>query len=158
MKLFHLGIAALAAALSLPAYAQTKPTSAEMQIFAQKVRADKKLIVATAMRLSDAEAKGFWPVYDAYQKDLDAINKRLMNTIAAYAQAYKKGAVPNDLATKLIDESIAVDEAELNLKRSYIPKLAKVLPGAKVARYIQMENKVRAAVRFELAEAIPLIE
>lgn len=156
MKAFQLGIVALLAALTLPAFAQTKPT--DMQTFTQQVRADKKLIVATVMKLTDAEAKGFWPVYEAYQKDLDAINKRLASAILAYAEAYKKGNVPNDVARKLTEESFAIEDAELSMKRSYLPKLDKVLPGAKVARYIQLENKVRAGVRFELAAGIPLVE
>ncbi len=108
MKVIHLGIVALATALSLPAFAQTKPTPSDMQIFVQKVKADKKLIVAATMQLSEAEAKGFWPVYDAYQKDLEAINKRLLNAILAYADAYNKGPVANDTAKKLLEESLAI--------------------------------------------------
>lgn len=158
MKLLHFGIIALAAALTLPAFAQTKPASTDMQFFGQKVKADKKLVVATNMQLTEAEAKRFWPVYDAYQKDLEAINKRLLKTITAYADAWNKGPVANNTAKKLLDESLAVEEAELKLKRSYVPKFGKVLPGAKVARYFQVENKIRAAVRFELAAAIPLVE
>jgi len=158
LKFIRAGLIAASMALALPAFAQNKPLSNDMQTFVQRVKADKKLIVATAMRLTDAEAKGFWPLYDAYQKDLDAISKRLMKTITAYAEAYKKGPVPNETAKKLIEDSIAVEEAEVHLKRTYLPKLEKVLPAAKVARYIQLENKVRAGVRFELAEAIPLVE
>jgi hypothetical protein len=37
-----------------------------------------------------------------------------------------------------------------------VPKLAKVLPGRKVARYMQLENKVRALVRYEIAGEVPL--
>lgn len=158
MKLIRAMVVAATITLAPPAFSQTKPPSTDMQIFVQKVKADKKLIVATAMRLSEPEAKGFWPLYDAYQKDLDAVTKRLMSTIAAYAEAYKKGAVSNETAKRLIEDAIAVEEAEVHLKRTYLPKLEKVLPAAKVARYIQLENKVRAAVRFELAEAIPLVE
>jgi len=32
------------------------------------------------------------------------------------------------------------------------------LPPAKVARYIQMENKIRALVRFDLAANVPLVQ
>jgi hypothetical protein len=158
MNAFRAWIVALAIALALPALAQTNSASTDMQIFLQKVKADKKLIVATSMRLSDAEAKGFWPIYDAYQKELDVITKRLINTITTYAEAYKKGTVPNDTAKKLIDEALAIEEAEVRLKRTYLPKLEKALPGSKVARYIQLENKIRAGVRFELAASIPLVE
>ena len=155
MKFLHLGIVVLAAALAFPAFAQT---STDMQILAQKIKADKKLVVATNMQLSEAEAKGFWPVYDAYQKDLEALNKRMVVAIVAFADASKKGNVPNDVAKQILDESIAIDEDELKMKRAAVAKLDKVLPGAKIARYVQIENKIRALVRIELAENIPLVK
>ena len=79
-------------------------------------------------------------------------------TIAEYADAYNKGPVPNETAKKLLNETFAIEEAELKLKRSYVPKLEKALPAAKVARYVQIENKIRAAIRYELADAIPLVQ
>lgn len=129
-----------------------------MQILAQKVKADKKLLVAVNMQLTDAEASGFWPVYDAYQKDLEAIDGRLVRMIAAYADAYNAGPVANDTAKQLIDEYLAIEQDEAKMKRSYVPKLAEVLPGAKVARYIQVETKIRALVRYDLAGRIPLVQ
>ena len=155
MKFYHLGIIALAAALAFPALAQT---STDMQILAQKLKADKKLVVATNMQLSEAEAKGFWPVYDGYQKDLEAVNKRIVIAIVAYAEAAKKGSVPNDVAKQILDESLAIDEEEVKIKRAVVVKLEKVLPGVKVARYVQIENKIRALVRIELADNIPLVK
>jgi hypothetical protein len=128
-----------------------------MQILAEKVKADKKLVVAANMQLTEEEAKGFWPVYESYQKDLAALNKRLFGVIKSYADAYNKGAVADDAAKKLMNSYLAVEDAELKLKRSYVPKLEKVLPGAKVARYMQIENKIRALVKYELAAQIPLV-
>lgn len=145
------------ATLTLPIYAEENATS-DMEILRQKVKADKKLLVASNMNLTEAEAKAFWPVYDAYQKDLQQINERLNKVINDYASAFNKGTVSNETATQLIDETIAIEMAEANLKRTYVPKLKEVLPGTKVARYIQIENKIRALVRYELAAAIPLVE
>lgn len=138
--------------------AQTEPTESDMQILAQKVKADKKLLVAVNMQLTEGEAKGFWPIYDAYQSDLEGLNGRLLNVINAYADAYGSGAVPNDLAKHLIDEYLDIEQDEANLGRSYVPKLAKVMPGAKVARYLQIETKFRAIGRYELARRIPLVQ
>jgi hypothetical protein len=128
-----------------------------MEILKEKLKADKKLLVAGNMELTDAEAKQFWPVYDSYQKDLDGINKHLGQTIKDYADAFNKGNVPNDTAKKLLGEVFSVEEQELKLKRTYADKLGKVLPATKVARYIQLENKIRALIRFELAQQIPLV-
>jgi hypothetical protein len=42
------------------------------------------------------------------------------------------------------------------LKRAYLPRLGKVLPAKKVARYIQIENKIRAVLKYDLAQQSPL--
>jgi hypothetical protein len=145
---------------AVPAFAQTAGTAdTNMEIFMQKIKADKKLLVASNMGLTDAEGKDFWPLYDAYQKDLQQVNERLGKTINAYAEAYNegKGSVSNDTAKKLLAEAISVEEQEVKLKRTYSDKIGKVLPAAKTARYIQIENKIRAVIKFQLAQQIPLV-
>ena len=134
-------------------------TQMNMEILKEKVKADKKLIVATNMNLTDAEAKTFWPLYDGYQKELEQINHRLGAMIKAYADAYNagKGEISDDQAKKLLAEALAGEESEVKLRQSYAAKLGKVLPATKVARYLQLENKIRAIVKFELAAQIPLV-
>ena len=157
MTLLRIILVVLAMALATPVTAQDQGTT-NMEILRQKIKADKKLLVAANMGLTEAEAKAFWPIYDAYQKDLEQINERLPKTIGAYADAYNKGPVPNDTAKTLLDEALAVEEAEVTLKRSYVPKLDTALPAAKVARYLQIETKIRALMRYELADKIPLVK
>jgi hypothetical protein len=147
----------LAAGLAAPAMAQVGGTT-NMDILRQKIKADKKLVVAENLGLTDAEGATFWPVYDAYQKDLQQINQRMTTMIMAYAEAYNKGPVTNEVAKKLLDEAVAVDDAEAKLKSSLVPKVLATLPAAKAARYIQIENKIRAVVRYELAANIPLVK
>jgi hypothetical protein len=167
MKMLKIVLLVITTALAAPVVAQDKGAAKaapaekgamNMEILRQKIKADKKLVVAANMSLTDAEAKAFWPIYDAYQKDLQQINEKLGKTIVAYADAYNKGPVSNETAKKLIGEFLAIEESELKLKRSYVPKLEKAVPEAKVARYLQIENKIRAIVKFELADNIPLVE
>jgi len=134
-------------------------TQMNMEILKEKIKADKKLIVASNMNLTDAEAKNFWPLYDGYQKELEQINQRLITTVKSYADAYNagKGELSNDTAKKLMTDALAIEESEVKLRQSYAAKLNKVLPFTKVARYLQIESKIRAIVRFELAAQIPLV-
>jgi hypothetical protein len=141
--------------LAIPVGAQDKPAD-NMQILREKIKADKKLLVATNIELTESEAKGFWPVYDEYQKDLTAINQRIGKLIESYAADYRANSLTDDKAKKLVDELVAIEQAEAGLKTTYVPKLSKVLPLKKVARYLQIENKVRALVKYELAATIPL--
>lgn len=155
MKLVNAFLFVIAAVLAVPAMAAQ---NSDMEILRDKIKADKKLVVAANMNLTQSEAKAFWPVYEAYQNDLMQLNKRLVAVIKEYADAYNKDAVTDALAKKLVGESVAIQEAEAKLLRAYLPKLEKVLPGVKMARYMQIENKIRAVVDYELAANIPLVK
>ena len=130
-----------------------------MEILIQKIKADKKLLVASNMDLSDAEGKKFWPLYDAYQHELGELNQRLGKTIKAYADVYNegKGMISDDAAKNLLKEALSIEEGEVKLKRTYADKISKVLPATKTTRYIQIENKIRAVIKMELAQQIPLV-
>ncbi|MEK6335735.1 MAG: hypothetical protein AABM67_12460 [Acidobacteriota bacterium] len=157
MKLIKALILCVTALAAVPAFAQDKPSDTTMQILLDKVKADKKLVVAANMDLNDAEGKAFWPIYDAYQKDLQAINDRLGKTILAYADAYNKKTLTDAQAKQLSDEVLTIDQDEITMRKTYAARLNRVLAGKKVARYLQIENKIRAAIRYELAAGIPLV-
>jgi hypothetical protein len=146
-------VVAVLLAWGLPAAGQDN-----MQILRDKIKADKKLLVATNMELTDAEAKGFWPVYEEYQKELTAINQRIGKLIESYAADYRAKLLTDQKAKKLVEEMVAIEKAEAAMKAAYVPKLGKVLPQTKVARYLQIENKIRALVKYELAGAVPLAQ
>lgn len=145
----------------MPTFAQGAPADQpanNMQILREKIKADKKLVVAVNMQLTEVEAKGFWPVYEAYQKDLGAINQRLGAMVASYAEAWNTMSMSDEKAKKLMKESLAIQADEVKLMKNYAAKLSKVLPAMKVVRYLQIENKIRAVIKYELAASIPLME
>jgi polyhydroxyalkanoate synthesis regulator phasin len=146
----------LAVAFPTPAWTQTKPAD-NMQILLDKIKADKKLLVARNMQLTESEAKGFWPVYEQYQQSLANFNQRIGKLIESYAAAYRANTMTDEKAKKLIDELVAIGKGEAAVKEYFIPKLSQVLPPKKVARYFQLENKIRAALKYELAGEIPLV-
>jgi hypothetical protein len=91
----------------VPALAQ-ETTSSNMEILRQKVKADKKLLVDQNMQLTEAEATGVWPIYEAYQKELDGINKRTGSLIKSYAGDYSANTLTDEKAKKLLDEALPV--------------------------------------------------
>ena len=138
------------------AVAQDKPAD-NMQILRDKIRADKKLVIATNMELTESEAKDFWPIYEQYQKDLQKINQRMANLLESYADDFRNKSLTDDKAKKLIDQALAIDRAEADLKSTYAPKLTKALPVRKAVRYLQIENKIRAVVKYDIASGVPLV-
>lgn len=151
--------AALSALLLSPAALAQDQAADNTKILLEKVRADKKLLVAANMGLSEQEAAAFWPVYDAYQKELDVLNGRTKDLIKRYAEAFNAGGgtVSDETAKSLLDEALAIESAELDVRKAYVPKFGKTLPAAKVARYYQIEQKIRSALKADLSAGIPLV-
>ena len=149
-------VSLIALAGVLPARAQEKQADT-MQLVAEKVKADKKLLVSRNLPLTESEAKVFWPVYEAYQKDLDIINQRIARLVAGYVEAFDADNVTDEKAREMLDEIVSIEKAEGGLKGRYVPKLTAVLTAKKVARYLQIENKIRAVVKYDLAVNIPLV-
>jgi hypothetical protein len=141
-------------------WAQDKADVTDMQALRNAVRADKKAFVASTLNLTDAEAKKFWPLYDGYQRDVDLANRRrnvvlevLISRDKPFSELYARS-----LATELI----AADEAEIKSRRSLHNRLmrgvpTRILPPKKAARYLQLENKIRAVQAYDIAANIPLI-
>jgi hypothetical protein len=147
--------AAITFFIALPAVSQDKPAD-NMQILLEKIRADKKLLVAANMELTDAEAKAFWPVYENYQNELFLLRSRTARFIKEYSEAYKD--MKNEKAKALLDEAMTIESLGLKLRQAYLPKFRNVLPEKKVARYYQIENKIQATLNYELAKEIPLVQ
>ena len=150
---FFLGLAFLILAVPAVAFGAS---DADMEILAKKLKADKKLLVAINMVLTEDEAKDFWPLYDEYQKELQTVNHELGRLVVEFAEAYVEAPIPNDTAMKIRNDVLALEEKEVQLKKTYGDKMDKVLPAWKVTRYLQIENKIRALIKFELAKRIPL--
>jgi hypothetical protein len=153
--LMVLGILGAILVMGVPGIAQEKPAD-NMQIVLEKIRADKKLLVAENLQLTEAEAKGFWPVYGRYQDELFLLRGRTAKLITDYADAYDQ--MSNDTAKKLLDEYMTIEALGLKLRQAYLPKFRGVLPEVKVVRYYQIENKIQATLAYEIGAKIPLVK
>jgi predicted outer membrane protein len=154
-----IGVAIVIMLCGLPALslAQDKSTN-KLEITDEELKADKKLIVAKYMELTESEAKTFWPVYEEYQKDLQKLNERLRTLLQSYATEYQSNSLSDDKAKKLLDEWIALDKDEASHRKIYAAKVLKVLPAKKAARYVQIENEFRVLLKYHLAATVPLVQ
>src|SRR5262245_54716078 len=111
---FGLAAAAIfAASFSLAQQKKSDQPADNMDILRDKIRADKKLLVAQNMNLTEAEAQKFWPVYEAYQKDLAASSDRLIKTVKEYAEAYNNKSITDEKARQLTDAILSLDQEEV---------------------------------------------
>lgn len=142
--------------IGLISSAQAQDKSADnMEIVKEKIRTDKKLLVATNMQLTESEANAFWPVYEAYQAELDKLRDREVMLIEKFAASYE--TMSDDAAKNLLEDSLSIDIDHQKLRQSYLAKFRGVLSDTKVARYYQLESKIDAVMEYELAKRIPLV-
>jgi hypothetical protein len=153
--LFMVALVLLSMIFAGTVVAQDKPADS-MQAVLEQIKADKKLLVTENMQLTEAEAKAFWPVYEKYQAELFLVRIRTLKLIEDYAAAYEK--MTDGTAKKLLDESMTIEALRMKLGAGYLPKFRKALSDTKVVRYYQIENKINAALYYELATSIPLIK
>ena len=129
---------------------------ANLDVMLDALRANRKAMVAINLGLSDDEAAKFWPIYDRYQKELNAIGDRLLQVIQDYSANFRD--LSNDKAMKLVEDYLGAEADRVKVRRSYVDEFAKAIPGRTVARFYQIENKMDAVIRYDLASKIPVIE
>lgn len=131
-------------------------TEATMDVLVGAVRSNRKALVAVNLQLTDDEAVKFWPVYDRYQQEVDAVGDRLLAVIKDYTANFRD--LSDDKAMKLVEDYLAVEADRVAVRRAFVTEFAGALPGRKVARLYQIENKMDAVLRYDIAATIPVVE
>lgn len=145
----------MALLLAVPAGAGAAD-DATLEILRDTIRANKKALVAVNLGLTDAEAKTFWPVYDRYEAELKAVHDRLVKVVEDYTAHYR--SLSDARARALAEDYLAVEEDRAKVRRAYFADFVQAVPAKKAARFYQIENKMDAVLRYDLAAAIPVME
>lgn len=141
-----------------PAHTPEEAASlAEMQALEGEVREGKRAFIEEQLTLTPEEAKKFWPIYDAHQQALSAFNKRRLDNIMAYARHYNANSLDDASATTIGEEALALEKDEAVQMERTFHKLKKAVPAVKAVRYLQVEAKLRAILRFEQAAQVPYV-
>ena len=136
--------------------AQTVDQWTVIQQLQADLKADRQAVVAQNLPLTEAEAKAFWPVYKEYRTEVERLGDRLVKVIAAYAANYP-GQMNDERATAFFNEYLAIERDRAEVRDKYVPRVRKVLPGMKAARFFQIENKLDALINLGIAQEIPLV-
>jgi hypothetical protein len=149
-------ILGLSAAALRAAQPPTGQATTNLDVLLNAIRSNRKALVAVNLKLTDEEAAKFWPIYDRYQQEITAVGDRLVSVIQDYTANFSN--LSDDKAMKLVDDYLAVEADRVKVKRAYVEEFAKALPGRKVTRFYQIENKMDAVTRYDLAATIPVVE
>jgi hypothetical protein len=145
-----------------PVWAQTKPAATNpadldklVELVRKDVRADKAEIVSKTMKLDASQAAAFWPVYKAYEAELQALGDQRLFVIQDLADHFE---TLNDANAKgLLERSLAIEEQRVALQKKYKDEFLKVLPAKTVARFFQVDSRLNNLVNLQVSSQIPLV-
>lgn len=137
--------------LVVPAAAQD---ATEIQLTRAEIQKARQEVLAQAMDFTEDEALAFWPAYRDYRMDMARLGDRLVRLIDEFSKS--GGKLGDEQAKRMLDEMLDLEGDQVAVRKKYVGVFGKLLPPPKVARFFQLENKLDAIVRYDLAKAIPL--
>ncbi len=128
----------------------------DVQLLRSDIRSAKKQIIAENMKLTDAQAEKFWPVYDAYTQETTKLGDASYALVKEYAQNY--GNMTDAQADSLVEKMATLDVQTATLRQEWIPKFRKVLTGKQTALFFQLDRRVNLLLDLQFAANIPLVK
>lgn len=116
---------------------------------------DRRDIVKANMLLTNSESAIFWPLYDDYRAERNALTDRRVANIKDFLA--KRDTMSQDDAEKLTKTNFELQEDVVKLKEKHWNKMNKVLSARTTSRFFQIDQKLDAAVDMVIASKIPLI-
>lgn len=149
-------LALLCLGLSGPALAQATGDGgqARMAELRAALAPGKQVFIARQMALTPAEEAEFWPIYDDHQKGLAELAERRRENVAAVARAVT-GTVDEDDAEDLAQDAVSIEADTARLLERTQGRITRAIAPAKALKYLALELKLAALVRYEAAASLP---
>jgi hypothetical protein len=131
-------------------------TDQDIKLLRKDLRSEKKQLIATHLKLTDAEAAKFWPLYDQYSAEMAKLGDQKYALIKEYAQNF--GSLTDEQAQSLTKPSLGLDEAIAQLRIKFVPIINSVLLGTKTATFFQLDRRITGLIDLQVASQIPLVQ
>src|SRR5262245_55085813 len=130
--------ALLIAALSMPAFAMAQdddlPQLPEGKL--EEIKTQKTAFLTRRMDLTPEEAQKFWPVYNQFDKEIEA-NRKEMREVR---KEMKDTGLSDADAAKALDRMLAAMQKELDIRKQYTGEFKKVIGASKTLRMFKAEK------------------
>ena len=128
----------------------------DLNLLRQNLRSQRKQLIAANLKLTEAEATKFWPIYDQYTTELIAINDKKFALIQDYADNW--GKLTNEQSLMFARQWLDSDIATAQLRQKYVPIVAKVLEGRKTATFFQLDRRIAMMMELQVSSQMPLVQ
>jgi hypothetical protein len=130
--------------------------SQDLDLLRKDLRSQRRQLIAANLKLTDAEATKFWPVYDKYVAELIAINDKKFRLIQEYSDNW--GKMTNEQSLSFIRQWLDADIATAQLRQKYVPIVSQILDGKKSATFFQLDRRIAMMIELQVSSQMPLVQ
>jgi hypothetical protein len=128
----------------------------EVELMRKDIRSIRKQLIAANLKLTDAQATKFWPVYNEYIAELVKINNTKYDLIKEFFNSY--GSLTDEQADGMTKRLLALDVSVAELRQKYQANFRAVLPAKETATFFQLDRRIAMMIDVQLASSIPLVQ
>jgi hypothetical protein len=150
-----LGMALLAGGQA--AMAQDAQTKALLEKYRSDFNAAKKDTITEVMKMSDAEAQKFWPIYQEYEAKLNAFSDKRLKFANDFTIAQSATTFDPEQAKDLTKRWLKMQHERINLWESYAGKIARAVSPVRAAQFLQIENEIATVIDLNVMSETPLV-
>jgi hypothetical protein len=130
----------------------------ELETSRIELEAKKKIEISKRLELTAEQSEPFWDIYSDYERETGKITKDSFELIRKFSDGYKKKSISEQSATNMLATYFRIEGQKLQLKQQYYTRFQGAIPAKKVFRFFQIDNKIDALIRCDIAKKLPLIE
>ena len=127
----------------------------ELEMIKELWGMEKKAMLDEYMQFSQTEVMAFWPLYDEYMAEKQAIVQSRMRTLQDYAQNLT--TLTDDKARELTNDVLDQDSSLNKLRKKYYKKMSKATSPLRASEFFQLERYLDTTISSEIQESIPFI-
>ena len=163
MKTLAVAALVLLGSLMSPLFAADASSASEDNIYnyLQLLRSDlnsaKVQLVDSILKLSEDDAKKFWPIYRDYENELGKQAIGRMELIKEFVQAHRDGSFDNGKAKEIAKRWFSTQRARLDLLEKYHSKIEKTLTSVQAGQFLQIENQIGLFIDVTIASEMPTV-
>ena len=155
-------LALVVVALSLAAQGAPPPQANDniynyLQLLRSDFNSAKVDIINRIMKLSEADAKKFWPIYRDYENELGKLSINRAEMIAEFVQSHKDGTFDDAKAKDTAKSWFKSQRARLDLLEKYHGKIEKALTSVQAGQFLQIENQMGLFIDVTIASEMPTV-
>jgi hypothetical protein len=140
-----------------PAATESQETNirAYVELLRVDVKTKKTAIFTEIIQFNELQAAKFWPIYNAYDTELQKLNDQKLAGIQEYAKNF--GSMTDEKADELAMLALELENKRNDLKKTYYEKVREQLGGIVAARFLQIENQLLMVIDLQIAASLPIV-